>query len=698
MSQSIPPSLLRSLRVFALGFVGFTLLLLPAVAVTQPGPSDDQGSLTQSRNITPDLGVLLSFSSHTLATTNTPIMRYFYTFWTGALDDADFTIWGGARSTSCGIGCSYDQNIVSTGNPGGALALHLDGTNGKGGAGPRQNGVSLSTATYFEYSADFYVVNGQLDARYGLVFDATSGTFPGSGDPPMDPNMNYYLLELRMDAVTRTKVSKWQFLRVINGGRQALTTATDLPVSINQGQWHNLRVVQQGSTLSFYLNGQFVASTQYDSTWGDNRRRFGLYIDVRAANGDNGPFEFFTDNVAVIDFVAPNGVEIDGPETGEINTAYLFKATAAPISTTTPITYVWEATDQIPVVHSSDRVTASASFAWPLSGTKTITVTALNVVGSVVATHSLEVKIGPTGLELAGPPTGVISETYAFTATTSPITVTTPITYVWQATDQDPMIHASDLITDFASFAWTISGTKIITVTAVNGVSAVTTTHAIEFSTGPAAVEITGPRLGATQSAHVFTATTAPISVTTPITYVWEATDQTSVIHSSELITDSVSFAWPGSGTKVITVTTLNVVGAVTAMYWLDARIEPAGIEIAGPPLGAINATYLFTATTAPITVTTPITYLWQATDQIPVIHSSDLMTDSVSFVWAISGMKTITITAWNVVGAAAALHSFEVRVIWKIFLPTVLKRSAGGCFANKEPRRTGLRLARRRR
>ena len=179
--------------------------------------------------------------------------------------------------------------------------MWLQGVNGKGGAGPRQNGVSLSTATNFEYSADVYVYNGQLDARYGLAFDASSGTFPDSGTPPMNPYVNYYLLELKMDTTTRTNVASWQFLRVVNGGRQALTTASGLPISISQGQWHNLKVVQQGSTLSFYLNGQLVGSTSYDTAWGDSRRRFGLYIDVRGSNGNNGPFEYFSDNITVRD-------------------------------------------------------------------------------------------------------------------------------------------------------------------------------------------------------------------------------------------------------------------------------------------------------------------------------------------------------------------------------------------------------------
>lgn len=231
-------------------------------------------------------------------------VRYLYTFTNEtATNNPDFNHWGGNRTTSCGTDCNYYQDLVTlTGNPSPAFTLYMQGINGRGGAGPRQNGASLSTATNFEYSADFYVYNGQLNARYGLAFDASSGTFPGGGDPPMDPYVNYYLLELRMDSTTRTKVAQWQFLKVVNGTRESVTSAANLPISINQGQWHNLKVVQKNDgTLSFYLNGQFVKSVAYDTSWSSTRRRFGLYIDVRDSNGDNGPFEFFSDNITVKD-------------------------------------------------------------------------------------------------------------------------------------------------------------------------------------------------------------------------------------------------------------------------------------------------------------------------------------------------------------------------------------------------------------
>jgi hypothetical protein len=80
-----------------------------------------------------------------------------------------------------------------------------------------------------------------------------------------------------------------------------VTNLANLPISVNQAQWHNVKVTLQGTTMSFYLNGQFVGAGALDTDWGTERRRFGLFIRTRDSNGAGGPFEFFADNIAVRD-------------------------------------------------------------------------------------------------------------------------------------------------------------------------------------------------------------------------------------------------------------------------------------------------------------------------------------------------------------------------------------------------------------
>ena len=236
-----------------------------------------------------------------------PSYHYFYTFTDESpTNNPDFNRWGGDRSTnvSCGTNgantCTYYQGLAKDlGNPGNALTLWFIGNNGKGGSGPRQNGASLSTAKNFEYSADLYVYQGQKDAIYGLVYNASSGTFPDSGNPPINTDVNYYLYQLHMDTTSSTRVATWQVIKVTNGNRENLKSSS-IPITLNTGQWHNIKVRQNGSAMEFYLNGQSLGTATY-SNWDDARRRFGLYIDVRNSNSSTTPFEFFADNIAVKD-------------------------------------------------------------------------------------------------------------------------------------------------------------------------------------------------------------------------------------------------------------------------------------------------------------------------------------------------------------------------------------------------------------
>jgi hypothetical protein len=82
-------------------------------------------------------------------------------------------------------------------------------------------------------------------------------------------------------------------------------------------------------------------------------------------------------------------------------------------------------------------------------------------------------------VQITGPDTGVLSTTYTFTAIISPISTTTPITYVWEATGVPSVTHLTTSISDTAAFSWTVAGYQVITVTASNGYSSDVATHTI---------------------------------------------------------------------------------------------------------------------------------------------------------------------------------------------------------------------------
>jgi phosphodiesterase/alkaline phosphatase D-like protein len=86
-------------------------------------------------------------------------------------------------------------------------------------------------------------------------------------------------------------------------------------------------------------------------------------------------------------------------------------------------------------------------------------------------------------ITIEGPTTGTISTTCAFTATVSPVSATTPVTYVWQASDQVPVTQTNHL-SDTAGFSWAITGTKTVTVSAQNGGPSVSNTRTITITPG----------------------------------------------------------------------------------------------------------------------------------------------------------------------------------------------------------------------
>lgn len=169
------------------------------------------------------------------------------------------------------------------------------------------------------------------------------------------------------------------------------------------------------------------------------------------------------------------------------------------------------------------------------------------------------------GTTINGPMTGIVQTGYNFTATVQPITATLPITYVWRATGQLPVTHTGGL-SDTVTFAWSMPGTKIITVTTTNPGSAVTTTHVININSPPTSVAISGPVMGIIQTDYTFIATVSPITTTLPITYAWWATEQSSVTRSGGL-SDTIAFTWNTPGFQAITVTATNSWGTVTGTH-----------------------------------------------------------------------------------------------------------------------------------
>lgn len=167
-----------------------------------------------------------------------------------------------------------------------------------------------------------------------------------------------------------------------------------------------------------------------------------------------------------------------------------------------------------------------------------------------------------------GPTTGSTNTSHTFTATVGPITATQPITYVWRATDLGTVTHAGEDLDDTAAFAWTMPGSKAITVTAANAASTVSGTHVITLTVDPVApvcLSVSGLTAGVVGMLYVLTATVSPFTTTRPITYVWHATDLGTVTRTVRGLDDTASFLWTIPGVKTIHVAAVNAGGSVAS-------------------------------------------------------------------------------------------------------------------------------------
>ena len=85
--------------------------------------------------------------------------------------------------------------------------------------------------------------------------------------------------------------------------------------------------------------------------------------------------------------------------------------------------------------------------------------------------------------------------------------------------------------------------------------------------------------------------------------------------------------------------------------------VAPAAVTITGPAAGLVNTSLAYTATVSPLTATQPITFVWQATSQLPVTHTLASITDSVTFQWSSPGPQLLTVTARNTAGVAQSSY-----------------------------------------
>jgi 5-hydroxyisourate hydrolase-like protein (transthyretin family) len=223
----------------------------------------------------------------------------------------------------------------------------------------------------------------------------------------------------------------------------------------------------------------------------------------------------------------------------------------------------------------------------------------------------------------------------------------------------------------------------VLAVTAPGTVSNINAVLALSSGATPVSgVTISGPTTGYTHTSYTFNAAVSPIAATTPITYVWQATGQSSVTHTGGGTSDSINFTWATAGTKTITVTASNRLGSATSVYAINlsglppAPQAPTGVTISGPTVGFTQTSLTLSASVSPVTATTPITYVWQAAEQSAVTHTGRGTGDSVNWTWATPGTKAITVTASNALGGITGNYAVDISSVQhRVYLPLVVKQ-----------------------
>ena len=184
--------------------------------------------------------------------------------------------------------------------------------------------------------------------------------------------------------------------------------------------------------------------------------------------------------------------------------------------------------------------------------------------------------------------------------------------------------------------------------------------------------DISGPTAGQVHTTYLFTATVAPVYAVLPITYTWQASEQSATVHTGG-ISDVSAFTWSVPGMKVITVTACNAGGVATDTYTITvAAISVGSVALSGPAVGLINVPYTFTATIAPSNATSPITYTWQASDQATTIHTGGT-SDVAAFTWSAPGVKVITVTASNEWGTVGDTRLITTN-LHQLYLPLMIR------------------------
>ncbi len=191
-------------------------------------------------------------------------------------------------------------------------------------------------------------------------------------------------------------------------------------------------------------------------------------------------------------------------------------------------------------------------------------------------------------------------------------------------------------------------------------------------------VEVTGPPTTTASIPAAFVATVSPPDATLPVTYTWEATEQTAQVHIGDAISDTATFTWAATGSQVVTITAENCGVSDVATRTIIIQAPPPDcprpledVSINGPISGYTDTLYAFTAIITPSDATDPVAYTWSPEPE------SGQGTAIALYQWAAPSVYTITLTAENCGGVFSddqAIVIISTGTQHRIYLPLVVR------------------------
>ncbi len=344
-------------------------------------------------------------------------------------------------------------------------------------------------------------------------------------------------------------------------------------------------------------------------------------IDTAFAGSLFAPEESFTVTVP------PMGITLTGPMAGLTGLSATFTATLTPALADPPITYTWQADDQVLVTYTGS-LSHNTTFSWAVTGTKTITVTASNSSGAVTGTTMITINDSLiTGLSATNSSSTQLAQATTLTAT---LTAGNMVSYAWAFGDGSfgsgsPATHIYPTV-----------GVYTAVVTASNGVNILTATTMVTITEVP----IAGLNAMTSSPTHLDHATTLTATVTagSNVDYAWDFGDGSFgsgavVIHT-----------YPAVGLYTAIVTASNTFNVVTA----TVPVTITDVPIAGLSLASNSPTKIDqpTVLTASVATGSNVAYTWDLGDGTTGSGTT------VSHTYPAEGIYTVVVTAANSVNS----------------------------------------------